>query len=1281
MPNVWTDKAMLGADDEHVDVFVKPGTDDQFGGPAFVVNQQDDAGEFDEHKILLGWTDADEARRSYLQHYPNGWESHIESIAEYPTVAALKVWLDTGDLSQPAAGTQEVAMGDEIVQQEPADKEAAAAGVQVDAVLKAAQRNAMPANKFAVPGKRKLPIHDKTHVMKAWQLLGTTKGLSADEKKTARSRILAAMKRYGIQPGGDKGKKSAKSDAVLDGKAFTDALLDIPDDVSLSEFRTMLEEELQETQPGMCICDVYSDFVVCWRKEIRRSQYDGGLYETYSDDRYKVPYSITDTDDEDGDIDEVNIQFGEPVEIRYVPKEVESGDTPMEDASGVLAQMDAAQEPGDEVFVDQWPPVKPKVLSDAAERSRGILRIQLKGPKANEINGNNRVYPLAVLTDAIQKAARVARSGLMVAYEPHPRDYRGKDGLIRFEQKLMDRVGTITDCTIDRDGQSYFDYSILDTPKGQVVKASIDAGAPIGTSVRSVGQWVETKHAGRNIEIAKTMRIYGNDFVDNPALDAAWQQATVLTDAAIELAVQAASSKPDKGEAGTSNNQGAIMANKTQDPKEPASSGQADDKQQAAAAGAADTTHVMVDAAEFEQIKKNAALAADPRIARLLANEEQREKAEAVKTFVDKALAGEEVVLPGQDKPVKIDLSRFDEKGLKLIRKSAEGAMTDSAAWDRITGTVETLGEFIADKRLAGMGYIKEGGAGVTAGPHVEVMQDEAEKVFDQHTQKLVDAIDRQLLLHRSGFSVNKGLRERNKPFIDSMFAGIREHHHDKLMMDSARDFLTRKASVTYDRAMMDAADTTTLLNQAYITPASAALITQMFQDLSWLNMISGIGPEGFTTQPGGQAGFGNNLRIPVEPRPSGDKTIMVTAERAPVSSINGKVNWLNFSALWRKIGFVLTQEAKTQLQEGPARYDALARQLYIIAEVFKENIDLVIANECLNASDEYLATPVVAESHVNGDVIVTGALATLAAANGYGNTVVAAVKITTAVTIGANAPFPNPICPQRHTVVIQEDGSTTRSTDTILNPTTCTGASTTQVLGILNSSGQIVPDPDNPGTVPTFAVDFENGIFVFNAASGIDATHPPALTYSYVKNIDYFDLSPSASAADIGQFYDGVLRFIDNVAAVMGSQPRYRYPTDIIFNLVSGTYPSNARMAAQLFQPKGSDMAIEMGPNSFGTRKGVRYNQVNTPWRCGSNRALIGQPRATKYGVQFPWSVLGPIFDYSVVGSVPTPTGADWYIGQQNSVICTPVGFDTSPTDWFNFPYRSIRFVGQATL
>ncbi len=76
-------------------------------------------------------------------------------------------------------------------------------GKAVDAAsLSTEERNALPGSDFAVPSKRALPMHDKTHVKLAWDMVDRTQGLTPAERAEARKRILRRAHQLGIDTEG-----------------------------------------------------------------------------------------------------------------------------------------------------------------------------------------------------------------------------------------------------------------------------------------------------------------------------------------------------------------------------------------------------------------------------------------------------------------------------------------------------------------------------------------------------------------------------------------------------------------------------------------------------------------------------------------------------------------------------------------------------------------------------------------------------------------------------------------------------------------------------------------------------------------------------------------------------------------------------------------------------------------------------------------------------------------------------------------------------------------------
>ena len=64
-----------GVDGDHIDVFLSNDIDGWNGRKVFVVDQYNPDGTFDEHKVMLGFNDMDEAKSDYLTNYEKGWEN------------------------------------------------------------------------------------------------------------------------------------------------------------------------------------------------------------------------------------------------------------------------------------------------------------------------------------------------------------------------------------------------------------------------------------------------------------------------------------------------------------------------------------------------------------------------------------------------------------------------------------------------------------------------------------------------------------------------------------------------------------------------------------------------------------------------------------------------------------------------------------------------------------------------------------------------------------------------------------------------------------------------------------------------------------------------------------------------------------------------------------------------------------------------------------------------------------------------------------------------------
>ena len=75
-----------GVDGDHIDVFLSDDIDGWNGNNVFVVDQYNEDGTFDEHKVMLGFNTIEEAESAYLDNYEKGWEKkHKIVVSPIPT--------------------------------------------------------------------------------------------------------------------------------------------------------------------------------------------------------------------------------------------------------------------------------------------------------------------------------------------------------------------------------------------------------------------------------------------------------------------------------------------------------------------------------------------------------------------------------------------------------------------------------------------------------------------------------------------------------------------------------------------------------------------------------------------------------------------------------------------------------------------------------------------------------------------------------------------------------------------------------------------------------------------------------------------------------------------------------------------------------------------------------------------------------------------------------------------------------------------------------------------
>lgn len=126
-----------GADGDELDVYVGPWPESQM---AYVVNRvKDDDSGFDEHKLLLGFTDADSAITAYRNSYERGRAGDASVIP--CSIDQLKWWIEFGNHAVPLTANQLPYDGTATMNEVLWDSTANPVGVSIPELLYAMRRN------------------------------------------------------------------------------------------------------------------------------------------------------------------------------------------------------------------------------------------------------------------------------------------------------------------------------------------------------------------------------------------------------------------------------------------------------------------------------------------------------------------------------------------------------------------------------------------------------------------------------------------------------------------------------------------------------------------------------------------------------------------------------------------------------------------------------------------------------------------------------------------------------------------------------------------------------------------------------------------------------------------------------------------------------------------------------------------------------------------------------------------------------------------------------------
>ena len=84
-----------GVDGDHIDVFLSDDIDGWNGRKVFVVDQYNEDGTFDEHKVMLGFNEADDAEAAYFANYDRNWAKKHKTMLTGVNLEEFKKWIES----------------------------------------------------------------------------------------------------------------------------------------------------------------------------------------------------------------------------------------------------------------------------------------------------------------------------------------------------------------------------------------------------------------------------------------------------------------------------------------------------------------------------------------------------------------------------------------------------------------------------------------------------------------------------------------------------------------------------------------------------------------------------------------------------------------------------------------------------------------------------------------------------------------------------------------------------------------------------------------------------------------------------------------------------------------------------------------------------------------------------------------------------------------------------------------------------------------------------------
>lgn len=284
-----------GVDGDHIDVFLSDDIDGWNGRRVFVVDQYNEDGSFDEHKVMLGFNETDDAEAAYFANYDSDWANNHKTVVTAVNLEDFEKWIDSSHRKTKAFAEYKSVKS----------VEEQSSGTQVDRLSEIKSR-------IEELHKEQEAAHGQNDIFEEARIISEINDLFAEQRKLEQSNsneetITPTDAAYTITPA----QYTTKRGKVLD--------------MHLVEFNNELRDTVRKHTTMFA-----KQLKGWWDKEkqgfMMRSKEDAERLAEYATDaQSQPPLSLSDL----SEVNDGNVQFSEPQQQKATKQEEKQEYTPI----------------------------------------------------------------------------------------------------------------------------------------------------------------------------------------------------------------------------------------------------------------------------------------------------------------------------------------------------------------------------------------------------------------------------------------------------------------------------------------------------------------------------------------------------------------------------------------------------------------------------------------------------------------------------------------------------------------------------------------------------------------------------------------------------------------------------------------------------------------------------------------------------------------------------------------------------------------------------------------